>query len=134
MIDSIPKTPIFVIEGDDIGVFSSIKDMELQLEVDDVRAGLYTVYDADGRLISLTKDGNRIIGEIVEGEPAHVNILANSLRKFLIYMGDIKEDDKIYNLSFLVGVCNKYVYKPRGPIKIFTGMFQNFIRRVTKNE
>lgn len=47
------KLPIIIIEGHDIQIFDSLSDAELELEVADVAANVYQVYDGEGASLGL---------------------------------------------------------------------------------
>ena len=45
------KPPIIADDHGDISVFNTVEDAEREIEPDDVRAGTYTLYDSEGRLL-----------------------------------------------------------------------------------
>jgi hypothetical protein len=99
--------PIIIIEGQDVGIFSSIKDAQNQLEVVDVGHGAYTAYDAEGRLLQLSTKNNRVVISVAEKEPMHAEILKSALRVYLKEKSRLTDDDLSDDLPFLVENCLK---------------------------
>jgi hypothetical protein len=85
-------TPVFVIEGLDISMYDSVDDAAAALEGVDVEAGLYSVFDIEGRRIVLKGEGvheTRFIVEVgtvrvesIEAEPSGAEELRQSLLQF----------------------------------------------------
>jgi len=112
VLDKNPKPPIFVIDGLDVGIFASIEDAVLQLEASDIKRGEYATYDAHGRLLELTVDGERILAHLSEHEPDHAEELSEALREFLKAMGVSSAADPNCDLPCLVRESSRFVYSP----------------------
>jgi len=92
-----PVPPVFVAEGDDLGVFCSVEEAELSLEAVDVQENTFTAYDAEGRLLSLSVRENpvpfpwcllrgrvlHVVMTVAEEEPGHIGELRALLGRFL---------------------------------------------------
>ena len=87
-----PIPPIFVIEGNDVGVFRTVGDAQLQLEPDDVRTTQYQVYDSTGAKLSIAATSAGVFISADEVPPDGKAELATALATFLIQSGDIPED------------------------------------------
>jgi len=107
-----PRPPIFIIDGEDVGIFSSLDDALLQLEAIDVLHGEYTAYDADGNLLELSVDGERIVAKLPQSEPCRAEQLSTALRQFLDHMGVTRATDPACDLSCLVEESKKFLYFP----------------------
>lgn len=102
--------PIYLIEGDDIMIFSSIRDVQMQLEPVFI-SGEEPVYDAKGRLIKIETDGRHINLLPIEKEPLHAAELEASLRKYLIAMREPMAKEAVCDLQCLVQLSLKYTCK-----------------------
>lgn len=89
--------PIIVCESGDIRIYATVEEAEWALETIDVRNGEYTVYDSEGRLLSVTIERyepkswwhfllagvERSILHETETEPFHAVELRRRLMEFL---------------------------------------------------
>ncbi len=125
--------PFFVIEGRDIMVFTSLKDIQFQLEPIDVGKGVYVAYDAHGRLLRLETDGRHVSVFLVEEEPRHADELETSLREFLKSMNEPKAGDSTCDLPCLVEASRKFVVSHRS-WKNFIDTSRNLIRAFWKRK
>lgn len=104
-----PIPPIFIVDGLDVGVFASVDDTVLQLEAVDVNNGEYSSYDAEGRSLHLTTDGETVIAQLAEVKPSHVDELSTVLRDFLKAVGAEGVDDSSCDLKCLVEISRKFI-------------------------
>src|SRR6267142_492460 len=112
ILGNTPTPPIFIVDGLDVGVFASVDDAVLQLEAVDVNNGEYSSYDAEGRSLRLTTDGERVIAQLAETEPSHADELSTVLRDFLKAVGVDGVDDCSCDLQCLVEISRKFIYSP----------------------
>lgn len=103
--------PIFVIEGEDIAIFPSLRDLQIQLEPIDIKNNVYISYDAKGRLLKIETDGKHITVLTTEKKPMHVSDLEISLRKYLIAMKEPMAKEIACDLPCMVNLSVKYAYK-----------------------
>jgi hypothetical protein len=79
--------PLFVIEGNDVGPFSSEEALTLKLEPPDVREGDFAVFDSRGRRVALGVETGKVESVVVssiEPEPAHDGELRSGLINGLV--------------------------------------------------
>jgi len=112
ILDQNPTAPIFIIDGLDVGVFASLDEALLQLESIDVKTGEYSSYDAEGRRIQLTVDGDKVIGHLAAPTSTHAHELSAALREFLKAMGESNAEDADCDLQCLVELSRKFIYSP----------------------
>lgn len=96
------KFPLFVVEGLDVSLYSSVEALEQQLEGIDVAHNIYKSYDAEGRLLKLkaigVKEGKFMVTvgyvrvEDAEDIPTHAQELAETLREHLNAVGHSVDD------------------------------------------
>lgn len=67
------QPPVFVADGDDLSVHMSLGDAVRSLEGVDVANGIYQVFDAVGRRITLRADGVREGAFVVDVGTVHVD-------------------------------------------------------------
>ena len=87
--DAMIRPPVFVVDGENVSVYDSLRDAMAALEGVDVEDGLYSVYDAEGRRIALKGVGvkrSRFVVEVglvqvesIESEPGGAEELRQSL-------------------------------------------------------
>ena len=99
--------PFFLVDGLDVGVFASLRDVELFLEPAYLHETV--VYDAKGRLIRPESNGNRINASLLEDESEHARELETALRDFLIAIREPVGGDPTCNLDCLVEACRKFI-------------------------
>ena len=90
--DALIRPPVFVVDGEDVSVYDSLANAMATLEGVDVEDGLCSVYDADGRRITLKGVGvkrSRFSVEVgvvqatsIEAEPSGAEELRKSLLQF----------------------------------------------------
>lgn len=102
--------PIYLIEGDDVMIFSSIGDIQMQLEPILI-GGDEIAYDAKGRLVKIETDGRHITVLPAEEEPMHAAELEDSLRNYLIAMKEPMAREMTCDLQCLVQLSLKYKCK-----------------------
>jgi hypothetical protein len=102
------KKPVIVAEGLDILFYDDIEDAEKHLEPIDVDNGIYVAYDADGRLLKIQNDDNKISISIFEQNPTHRKSLEDLLRKFLDFCHDPAARDNLCTLSGLIEASRKF--------------------------
>ena len=105
----LPKPPIFVVEGLDIGIYDSVKDAAQALEPWWVQQKEGSVYDAEGRLLTPEISGPRVVELIPEDPPAHAGELETALRAFLKEIGEAISDDPNCTLPCLVDAAARQI-------------------------
>ena len=121
---SSPISPIFVVEGLDIGVYATVEDAKLSLEPWWVEQNLGVVYDAEGRLLKLDSGDKSVYISLGEAEPTHAAELEAILRSYLKAIGDPRGDDLSCNLKCLVEYCRKFISIPLSPKEIIADFFR----------
>lgn len=124
--------PLIVIEGHDIGIYADVAFTLGDLEAIDVQKETYRVFDAEGRLVKLVAEKNRVVLSTTEEEPQYRLELEAALRGFLIVIGmpkmladgmslpQLLEESARYatvdpNFTLSKGICNicKNIMKKR---------------------
>lgn len=81
------KPPIIIVEDGDLQLYPSARDAALDLEAMDVRDGIYTAYDSEGRLLKLgikaDKSESVTIEPGGEPDPTRAAELREALGRFL---------------------------------------------------
>ena len=105
------KLPIFIADkgGFDMGVFVSIQEAQLQLEVIDVDNDEYVGYDAEGRLLRIETERDKVMISLAEDEPSHSRELEVAIRDYLKAVNEPLGSDPICSLASLVTVCQKFL-------------------------
>jgi hypothetical protein len=104
---------IFVIDksGGDIAVYMSLADAERHLEAIDVQNNEYEAFDAEGRLLRLTTEQERVRIAPSENEPNHADELRQKLLAFL-RAAKAPSVNSGSSLSQLVNAASQFVLKP----------------------
>lgn len=123
--------PIFVIDGQDVIVFESVKEAKLSLEPIDVTNSVYVAYDAQGRLLRLETDDRRVNMFLAQDEPTHADELEAALREFLQAMNEPIANDTTCGLPSLVEACRKFTHNPTLE-EMFLRVWHNVIRKFRK--
>lgn len=100
--------PIFIVDGLDVGIFESLRDVELHLEPIGANNQTREIYDAEGRLIRVDVKGNRVTAVVEEANPTHARELEAALRAFLGEMNEPLASDPECDLTCLIRACAKY--------------------------
>jgi hypothetical protein len=95
-----------------VGIFGSVEEAVLQLEAIDVKRGEYSTYDAEGRLLQLAVDGDRVTAHLAETQASHAQELSTALRAFLKAMGVSRAEDPLCDLQCLVEASREFIYSP----------------------
>lgn len=103
--DIVIKPPIILVEGLDVIVYTSIEQLEQDVEFIDVINNTYTVYDSEGRLLYLNIEiksyenlvdllkrvifgpNYKVILKPAEFEPQHKHELRKVLTEYLVFRG-----------------------------------------------
>lgn len=96
-----PTPPIFVIEGNDVGVYRGVADAERDIEPPDVEAGTYEGFDSIGRRLLLSTDGPYTRISLREPEVSEPLVLESKLRYYLTYLGEEAASDSHCDLGAL---------------------------------
>jgi len=102
------KLPVFIVEGNDLSVYSTLERAQNQLEPHDVLNLVYEGYDAEGRLLSLKVDKRRVVISLAEENPTHAKTLENAIRNYLRATNNPLGDDESCDLNCLVTACIKF--------------------------
>ncbi len=104
-------SPLIVVEGHDLGLFTSEEALTLKLEPHDVRAGVYDVFDSYGRVIELDVEKGEVehvIVKSVEAEPGHKGELRSALVDGLVAgFGEASEPLEQLSLRELIELAVK---------------------------
>jgi hypothetical protein len=99
--------PILIAEGLDISIFQSIETALQALEPWWVEEKLGSVYDAQGRHITLKAENHRVGILMWEAEPTHAGELTSLLRDFLKFSNNPSGIDLNCDLPCLITECRK---------------------------
>jgi hypothetical protein len=108
-----PMTPIFTVEGHDVGIFHSRVQAENQLEPIDVSNGIFVAYDALGRRLDVRTDGRRTSISLPEPPEDASQEFEDALRHFLATAGEPEARDTECDLPCLVALARKHAERPR---------------------
>jgi len=108
-----PLPPIFLIEGQDVGIFASLRDAEIQLEPPDVLDESNKGYDALGRRLRIETDGYATRITVSEDEPSESEQLAEGLRAYLKHVGEERAGDPACDLTCLVELARGHANQPK---------------------
>jgi hypothetical protein len=101
--------PLIVVEGRDVGMFSTAEALTLKLEPPDVKAVTYTVFDSRGRRVELGVETGEVESVVVTGiepEPTHEGELRSALISGLTAaFGEATEDLERLRLRELVDLA-----------------------------
>ena len=123
-------TPIIVAEGWDVELYVKVSDAELSLEPIDVKDAIYTVYDAQGRLLIVSTDGERVFITLDENEPNHVEELEKLLRGFLESVNKYDHFAPPKNLPALIEACKDFIFvPPQSLVDVIKGFFRSLIKK-----
>lgn len=100
-----PTPPVLIFEGLDLAFCGSVAGAQLWLEAIDVRDGVYTGYDSEGRLLRLDTKGEEVLICAAESEPHHVDDLKQSMSAFLRAVGDSAGSEADLSLRQLLEAC-----------------------------
>ena len=120
------KPPVFVIDGNDVSIHSSLEDAALLLEATDVKRNLYVGYDSEGRLVRFESDRQRVKASLAEENPLHARELEEALRKYLRAMDVPEGNDSECNLPCLVEVSKRIT---KDPPRSFTAILKNLFTK-----
>lgn len=101
------KPPYFLNESPrpdlrgDLNLFESKDALLRYVEPVDVENGEYFAFDADGRLLSLSVDGGKVLLSDAETEPHHAEVLARLLRENLASLAG-PDDSPAASRSWLI--------------------------------
>jgi hypothetical protein len=105
-------TPVFIVEGDDVGIYTALQHAQNAIEPPDVEASRYTAYDARGRLLRIETDGRLTFISLAEEAPSSPKALEAKLRRYLSYRGEHLAADPNCDLPCLVGAAKGYAEAP----------------------
>jgi len=112
-----PKPPVFILEGHDVGIFDTVAQAEVQLEAIDVRNGIYEGFDARGRRLNISPEGQRAAIRLAEEAPTDIASLERKLRDYLVHMGETQASGSGVELRELVELSRRYVVFSPLPLK-----------------
>ncbi len=100
--------PIYVIEGQDVGVYLSVEKAERHLEAIDVRSQIYVGFDARGQPLLIRSEANDVRIAIDGEKDPDPDALAAILRRYLIRVGEPEASALTDRLDLLVQLSQKY--------------------------
>ena len=103
-----PTLPVFIYEPVDMNVYETVESAELSLEAIDVNDNVYTGYDADGRLLKLIAEQDRIKIRLAEDKANHKQDLEIAIVSFLDALMDPFADESNVSFKELVQYCRKF--------------------------
>ncbi len=101
------KLPVFIIEGLDITVYSTIFDACQAVEPIDVQDNVYTCFDAEGQVLQLITDGKAIT--LLSNDKYDASRLRILLAERLQYNTNYAVDE--LPLGSLVELAKEYLYR-----------------------
>lgn len=110
MVKLPPQEPLFVFEGQDLGVYATYLDAENHLEPRDVRAGIFDGYDALGRKLAITTDGRSTLVELKEDKPSEASLFEYRLRRALGAWGEERASASDCDLPCLLELAARYAH------------------------
>lgn len=119
------QTPIFVIEGNDVGVYRSRADAERDIEPNHVKEGIYEAFDARGRRLKLAAAGHRTVIDLPKPYEQDPDLLAAKLRYYLAYIKDPAGDDPTCDLRCLIHASLTYAYEPFSLRRVVKELIRN---------
>ena len=126
LMDSVTP-PFFIVDGEDVAVFASLRDVELFLEPKYLSVEF--VYDAKGRLIRLESNGNSINTSLLEDEPDHSKELETALRDYLSAMKEPIAGDPTRDLDCLVDASRKFVSNTHTVTGLLLAAWRNIAKK-----
>lgn len=128
------KPPLIIAEGWDVQLYNSITDAVGYLEPIDVRDGIYKGYDAEGRSLSISTDGKKVLITAAEDEPKHAGELEGFLRECLARVNEKVVAEQSLDLPALLKACERFIYiPPRSLREFFSDSIRRFFRRQKKD-
>ncbi len=104
-----PAFPIFLFDGFDLSVASTLKQLQADLEPVDAQSGVFDTYDSEGRRVSLGTVKGRISAEVDPTQPVAVRDFEERLRKFLKGKRHPAAADQSCDLPCLIKNCVRLV-------------------------
>jgi hypothetical protein len=102
------RPPLFLDNRGDHLVFESVEAAQGYLEAIDVENGEYVGYDSEGRALSLSTTGNRVVVGAAEAQPEHAPELRQLLVDFSRALGVSEESLLHASLEELVWWGRRY--------------------------
>lgn len=118
--------PIIIEEPGTLLLYSSLEDAVRHLEAYDANNRLYKGWDAEGRLLSILADNNKVVIAINDNEPANTVELELILREHLKDIGLITHEVPRGDLPALVSRAKYFLYKPKSKWEIIKEFFHDF--------
>jgi hypothetical protein len=113
---AVAKPPIFIVDGNDVIVHSTLEDAALWLEPSSIGRNDYGAYDSEGRLLNLEPAGLKVKVSLAEELPQYANKLEEALRSYLKAVDDPAGNDPRCDLQCLVEACRKFIVpRPTSP-------------------
>lgn len=119
--------PVFVIEGEDVSVYASVKEAEIDIEPIDAKSGGLVAYDAQGRLLRFETNHWRVSIALAEDEPRHADELECTLREFLRAVNDPSGTDPTCDLPCLVEASSRLARRTTDLKEVFQGMWRKIV-------
>jgi hypothetical protein len=104
-----PNYPIFMFDGLDLIVISSLERLQAELEPIDAKSGIFETYDSEGRRVRLTTTRRTIAAETDPTESIADREFEAKLRAFLKAVGSAVADDLDCSLRCLMEAARKAV-------------------------
>ncbi len=103
------QTPIIVDQNGDVMFFGSVEEAEAYIEPIDVKNNEYVAFDSEGRLLRLIATIPRVTIEQAELNPAHAEMLRQTLIQFYENLGIPENQLRADSLQQLItrGLENK---------------------------
>ena len=123
--------PIYLIEDEDVMIFPSIRDVQMQLEPNLIR-GDEIAYDAKGRRLKIETDRRQVKVSVTEEDPMHAAELEASLRSYLIAMKEPLAKEARCNLPCLVNLSIKYISRTHTVRDLVMNLWDKIIKLAVK--
>jgi hypothetical protein len=98
--------PVLIFEGLDLAFYGAVAKAQVELEAIDVRDGIYTGYDSEGRLLTLETQGEDVIISAAESESRHFEELKEKMLTYLWAIGDPAGTNPNLDFPELLAACN----------------------------
>lgn len=104
-----PHPPIFLIEGEDVGIFTSVQRAENHIEPADVDVG--EAFDARGQRLRVTTDGVRTFIDLAEKDASDLSYFERVLRQYLTAIGEKRADQQACDFNCLIEIARRHALR-----------------------
>ncbi len=124
--------PIIIEEPGTLLLYNSLENAEQHLEAYDVSDGLYKGWDAEGRLLNISVDNNKVVITTNNTDPTHIVELESILREHLRDIGIDTHEISSGDLTTLVNEAKFFLYNPKSKWEIVKEFFHDLVIEALK--